>query len=87
MKSLAWKEELKLSISSNICYVTECIELGIQERKYFFFLMQDVATMTFIKKLRKGINKMYLLKHSEYSDGLVKYFQCSDQEQCNMVRV
>ena len=66
--------------------MTECIELGIQERKYFFG-MQEITIMAFIKKLRKGINKMYLLEHSEYGDGPVKYFQCSDQEHCNVVRV
>lgn len=43
--------------------------------------------MTLISKLGKGINKKYLLEHSEYSDGPTKYFQCSDQEHCDVVRV
>lgn len=66
--------------------MTESIELGMQERKYFLG-MQEINTMTFISQSRKGINKKYLLEHSEYSDGPVKYFQCSDQEHCDVVMV
>lgn len=58
IKPLSWKKKPKLSISSNVDYVTECIELVIKERIFFFFLIQEIIKMAFIKKIRKGINEM-----------------------------